>query len=200
VHSSPHHSEQEKVLLQQVAAGEEQAFRQLFELRREKVYSFAWYLTRSDIMAEEITQEIFLKIWINRRQLTDIMYFNAWLKTIVRNLSYTWLKRMALESQILHHIEKHQPEATAETEDPILLREFHRVLREAINQLPPRQKEIFLLSRREHLPHAVIAEQLDISVNTVKNHMKAALRTIRHYLERHAMGLAPAMIVLADLH
>lgn len=190
----PDHIENEKRLLQQVAAGNEHAFKQLFDLRRQKVYSFAFHLTRSDLMAEEIVQEIFLRIWLHRRQLSDILHFNAWLNTLVRNLSYTWLRRMALEASILRDLQHRSGEASVDTQDNLQIREYRRLLQQAIDDLPPRQQEIYLLSRREELSYAAIADQLGLSINTVKNHMKEALRSMRRFLESHSLTLATACL------
>ena len=190
----PDHIENEKRLLQQVAAGNEHAFKQLFDLRRQKVYSFAFHLTRSDLMAEEIVQEIFLRIWLHRRQLSDILHFHAWLNTLVRNLSYTWLRRMALEASILRDLQHRSGEASVDTQDNLQIREYRRLLQQAIDDLPPRQQEIYLLSRREELSYAAIADQLGLSINTVKNHMKEALRSMRRFLESHSLTLATACL------
>ncbi len=196
--STPQHTENEKLLLQQVASGNEQAFRQLFQVHHRKVYSFAFGLTRSAVMAEEITQEIFLKIWVHRNQLADLRYFNAWLKTLVRNLTYTWLRRMSLEELILKDIGHRSERQSDDTENAVLLREFSRLVQQAVDQLPPRQKEVYLLSRQQGLPHAVIASQLNISPNTVKQHMKSALHSIRRFLEKHGFLLAPAILVFCS--
>lgn len=188
-------NENEQLILQGVAAGDEHAFRQLFELYRQKVYSFALHLTRSDVMAEEIAQEIFLKIWIHRRQLSDIVYFNAWLKTLVRNLSFTWLRRLALEASLLRDLQVRTAEENLDTENTLRIREYRRLLEKAISELSPRQREVYLLSRQQGLSHAAIADQLGLSVNTVKNHMKEALNNLRRFLESHSLALAPAILL-----
>ncbi len=176
----------EITVLTRVARGDEPAFHQLFDQYKQKVYSFAFYLTRSEAMAEEITQEIFIKVWIHRKILSEINYFTSWLKTIVRNQSYNYLRRIANEKIMLRGIASSAEFQASVTETDVLTREYGQLLEHAIAQLPSQQRKVYLLSRQEGLKHKVIAEKMGITVSTVKNHMKAALDSIRLYLEAHA--------------
>ena len=179
----------EKELLTRLAAGEEPAFRQLFGQYKQRIYSFAFFLTRSESLAEEITQEIFIKIWINREKFTEINYFASWLRTLVRNQAYTYLRRIAHEKLILHEISLGMAHDSLSTETDVTDREYGRLLHQAIEQLPPQQKKVYLLSRKDGLKHKAIAAEMDISVNTVKNHLKAALKSIRSFLDSHTDSL-----------
>lgn len=175
----------EKDLLLQVALGDEPAFHHLFDQYKQKIYSFSYYLTRSEAMAEEITQEVFIKIWIHRERLQEINYFTSWLKTIVRNHAYNYLLRIANEKLNLQKAASGIEYEACVTETDVLGREYDKLLDQAISQLSPQQKKVYLLSRKEGLKHKTIADEMGITVNTVKNHMKAALNAIRSYLETH---------------
>ena len=180
-------------LLQQVAQGYEPAFRQLYDAHHQRIYSFALFITHSDILAEEVTQEIFIKVWTHRAELSGIRNFSAWLKTLVRNQAYTYLGRLAKERLILQEIGQRSPHSSNDTETAVLDQEYNRLLQEAINQLPSQQQKVYLLSRHQGLKHEEIAQHLGLSVNTVKNHMKAALQHIKHFLN----GRIDATIALA---
>ena len=88
----------EKTLLLQVAEADEKAFRQLYDRYRKKIASFVYLLTESPEMADEIVQEVFVKIWINRDKLQDVHHFNGWIHTITRNFVTDALKKMAAPS------------------------------------------------------------------------------------------------------
>jgi RNA polymerase sigma-70 factor (family 1) len=186
----------EKEILQQIAAGEEPAFAQLYDRYHQKLYSFAFFLTRSAELAEEITQEIFIKIWTHRHELSGINYFNSWLRTLVRNQAYDQLRRLAHERLIFKAI-AYGPEPNAPvTETDVADREYNRLLERAIDQLSPQQKIVYRLSRQEGLAQEAIAQSMGLSLNTVKNHMKAALRSIRTYLDKHTDTLILLAIAL----
>jgi RNA polymerase sigma-70 factor (family 1) len=176
-----------------VAGGSEPAFRELYDAYHQRIYSFALFITHTDILAEEITQEIFIKVWTHRQGLSGINNFNAWLKTLVRNHSYTYLNRLARERLVLTETKRRREGETYSTEADIQDNEYSRLLKEAVSQLPEQQKKVYLLSRQDGLKHEEIAGQLGISVNTVKNHMKAALKGITAFLH----GRTDALILLA---
>ena len=81
----------------QVSEGDAIAFRQLFDHYRNKIYSLGMYLTRSETLSEEIVQDVFLKVWEKREELTGINYFNAWLRTVAKNTCSNYLRSLAME-------------------------------------------------------------------------------------------------------
>ncbi|MDR0766184.1 MAG: RNA polymerase sigma-70 factor [Odoribacteraceae bacterium] len=174
----------EKELLARVAAGDERAFRRLFDCYQPRVYSFAMYVTRSAFLAEEIVQEVFMKVWIARRELAGVDYFIAYLKTIARNVASNHLKRVAHERVIMQNMFAETSPPRSVTEEEVIVNEFQCVLEDAIASLPPRQREVYLLHRCDHLKQEEIAERLGLSLHTVKEYMKKALSAIRVYVER----------------
>jgi RNA polymerase sigma-70 factor (ECF subfamily) len=172
-------------LLKSVANSELDAFRRLYDHYLQKVYAYSYFLTRSSEQAEDLTQELFAKIWIKRAELRTIENFDAWLTTLVRNSAYNFLKRHAVEQKALRRIQVSQQLESLSVEDSLINKEYSKIFQEAINQLPPQQKKVFLLSRNEGLKQEEIASNLGISLNTVKNHMKAALFSIRTYMKSY---------------
>ncbi|MDR1414435.1 MAG: RNA polymerase sigma-70 factor [Odoribacteraceae bacterium] len=174
----------ERELLARVATGDERAFRRLFDAYQPRVYSFAVYLTRSVPLAEDIVQEVFTRVWVAREEAREVEFFHAYVKTIARNVAANHLKRLARERVILGELLADAPATTSSTEDEVLENEFRRLLDEAVAALPPRQREVFLLHRRDHLKQEEIAERLHLSYHTVKEHMKKALAALRLHVER----------------
>jgi RNA polymerase sigma-70 factor (ECF subfamily) len=189
----------EQYLLKQVSEGDEVAFRQLFDHYSKKIYSLSMYLTRSEFLAEEITQDVFLKIWMRKEQLAGIEYFNAWLKTIAHNVAVNHLKRLAQEKLILERIAKETQHSNNHTENTVISLEYERILKEAIAQLSPQQQKVYLLSRQEGLKYEEIAREMQISIHTVKEYMKKALHSIRVYLNgRIDLAVALAVALFLD--
>lgn len=176
-------------LLKSIANSELDAFRCLYDHYLQKVYAYSYFLTRSSEQAEDLTQELFAKIWIKRTELKSIENFDAWLTTLVRNSAYNYLKRNAVEQKALRKIQVSQHLESLSVEDSLINKEYSKIYQEAINQLPPQQKKVFLLSRNEGLKQEEIASNLGISLNTVKNHMKAALFSIRTYMKSYVSSL-----------
>jgi RNA polymerase sigma-70 factor (ECF subfamily) len=184
----------EKDLLLRVAEGDESAFRVLYDHYRKKIYALGLFLARSESQAQELVQDVFLKIWEKRRQLREIDHFNAWLRTIARNTAINYLRARAMEKLSLDRLPVHET-STCFTEDDVADREYSLLLQAAIRQLPPQQQKVYMLHRQQGLCHEAVAEQLDISVLTSKKYMKLALRSIRIFLE-HRMDTAVLLAVI----
>ena len=172
----------EKDLLIKVAYGDEGSFKQLFNQYRHKIYSLSMYLTHSEFLAEEITQEVFLKIWLNKTQLKEVEYFTAYLKTIASNVASNYLKRIANEKIILKRLAEELTESNETTANTVIYNEYQEILEKAIQNLPPQQKRVYILSRQEGLKQEEIAEKMQLSIFTVKEYMKKALASIRSYM------------------
>jgi RNA polymerase sigma-70 factor (family 1) len=172
----------EKDVLLRVADGDEESFRFLFDQYRNKIYSLSMYLTHSEYISEEITQEVFMKIWVNRKQLEGVEYFNAYLRTIASHVASNYLKRLANEKIILQKIANETERSSETTDNTIIYNEYQAILEQAIQSLPPQQKKVYILSRHERLKQDDIARRMNLSPYTVKEYMKNALQTIRKFV------------------
>lgn len=172
----------EQDLLRQLSKGDELAFQEIYNCYRRKVVAFALLLTESPYLAEEIVQEVFMKLWIHRRKLGDVQNFNAWLHTVTRNLVSDALKKIAREK--LTQKEVILDAVTVEMNDPsgyTALKEKELLLRKAIERLSPQQQLVYKLSREDGLANKDIATRLHISNKTVKNHLTSGMHLIREY-------------------
>jgi RNA polymerase sigma-70 factor (ECF subfamily) len=171
-----------KGLLLRVSEGDEYAFAQLFKTHYNQLGDYIMRITESKQLTQEIVQDVFLKIWINRRSLATIDCFKAYLMVVARNHAFNCLKQIAREksrrkewaNSVLHLALNN----TAET----ALTDSRQLIDEAIELLPPRQKNVYLLSRREGISQEAIAQKLNISHETVKKHMVLALRFLKNHL------------------
>lgn len=174
----------------------EDAFRKLFEMFKDKVYSYSIHITRSEIIAEDITQEVFIKLWIQIASLSEINNLEAWIITITRNLCFNHLKKKAIEHKVMNLVSNRDQErnASENTDDYILYKDQLNRLARIVNGLPSQQKIIFNLNRNEGMKNEEISRQLNISTHTVKSHFVKALLKIREVLQTH-----PAIIISAFL-
>lgn len=175
----------EKSLLNQVALGDESAFRIVFDHYRDAIFAFALKVTRHESIAEETVQDVFMKIWINRSGLGEIRNFADFLYIIARNHTFNSLRSLARERKLNIDTTADLQIAGVSTEAVILQRDYDRLLLQAVAQLPPQQKLVYTLGRQQGLSREEIAAQMNISPGTVKVHMAQALRTLRTYFKDH---------------
>ncbi|PWV56141.1 RNA polymerase sigma factor [Chitinophaga sp. S165] len=178
----PDQPDNEKILLQRIREGAQDAFKAIYARYNEKIYSLAYHLTRSEVVAEEIVQDVFLKVWMQKETLPEIRDFESWLFILARNYIYTWLKTSARRQAHEMLADDHVSVEPLEVDAAIHRKELENLLREAIRQLSPQQQQVYILFREEQLTREAIAGRLGLSSETVKVHMSRAMRSIRAYI------------------
>ena len=169
-------------LLLGVAQGNEKAFDKLFQAYKSKIYAYAMHFTRSKSSSEEIVQEIFLKLWIQKNNLLQIERFEAYLYTITRNYCFDHLKKIA-HAQAAKQEWQHLAQPNYEdAETRAVCNNYDLLVQQAMELLPPRQKKIYALSFYHGHRYEEIAKDLHISRNTVKVHLAKARSAIRKYI------------------
>ena len=173
-------------LFAQIAKDNEQSFSELFKRYDKRIYPFVLKMIRSESLAEEITQEIFIKIWNNRSRLVDIDRPDSYILTLAARHTLDHIKKRLNEKKMLQRLSVIiGGEGVDATGELMNFRDSSALLQQAIDKLPAQQKKVFLLSREEGLNYQEIGERMSISGNTVRNHLVEALRSIRSYLDRH---------------
>jgi RNA polymerase sigma-70 factor (ECF subfamily) len=178
----------EEDLLHRIICGDEGAFAQLFDRYKDKLFAYGRKITKSEEVAEEIVQDVFLKIWTNRKKINPELAFDAYLFKITKNLALNFLQQAARDKKHWDRLTNYfqqLPERNS-TEDFLVSAEYQRMLTEAVAQLPPRRKLVFSMSRQEGMTHAEIAKALKLSPGTVKIHIIHAVKSIKDYLRIHA--------------
>lgn len=174
----------EKELLAKVAKGDESAFGLLYNQYSKKVYVFAIQLLNSEILAEEVMQLAMLKLWQMEDGINAIQNLDAYLRVISRNISYNMLRRLKLEQKANDDLGKDWLEEHNETEEQIILKDTKKILKEAIEALPPQQKLVYQLCHEEGLKYEEAAKKLNLSPLSVQTYMKLALRFLRNYVSK----------------
>lgn len=171
----------EKALLAKIAAGDERAFRELFNLYNKRFYAVALKMTRSDEVAQDIVQDVFMSIWSKRESLVDVDNPSSYFFTVVYRRIFHHFRKLALEKKLLR-IALPEKESVNTTDEMILAHESKNLISQAIAKLPPQQRLVFELSKQQGLSREDVARQLDISPNTVKNHLLDAIKFIRAFI------------------
>ena len=183
----------EKDLLSLASQANEGAFTSLFHMYKHKLYAYIFRLTESEMLAEDIVQDVFMKLWNEHPSLNSIDNFGSYLFRMSKNQVINHFKRMAHETLIIAEIFHEKPLGHNETQDIISLKDVEKILAEILEKLPPQQKTVYYLSKEDGKTYEEIADLLKISPNTVKNHIVQAMSTVRAQLRKHA----DTMLILA---
>ncbi|MCG8310097.1 MAG: RNA polymerase sigma-70 factor [Cytophagales bacterium] len=172
-------------LIGRLKKDDKEAFNLLFYMYAEKLFKFSLTFFNDEAEAEEIVQEVFLKIWLNRQAIRNPATFNSYIYTIAKNLIFNNLKKNIYKKKYESFFYSNGEKYRNDTENEVFYEETRRMIDKALDQLPRKRKEVFLMSRRDGLKNREIAEKLDISIKTVETHMSLTLK----YLKSHFPGI-----------
>ncbi len=161
------------------------AFQLLFDRYKDHIYRVAMLYAKSPATAEEIVQEVFLKVWLNRNHLFLIRSFESWLYTVARNMILNHARRLATEWKVSVRYARQQTSQESTTDYKIRQAQYEELLRKALSKLPPQQATIFRMAKEDKLTYLQIALKLKISPFTVKTHLSRSLHTVKAYLKDH---------------
>lgn len=182
-------------LLQKIAAGDEHAFSLFYYKYNKTVFLFAYRILDNESYAEELMQEVMLKIWMLGDELLSINSLESYLRVMCRNRCYNKLRQLRREAGKKKEATVGWKDESNETEETILLNEAKGLYEKAIAKLPAQQREVYNLCQIQGLKYEEAAKQLNISVLTVQSYMKIALRSVRNTMRDHG-GVAAILITL----
>lgn len=187
---SPHiNTEQETALLIRMAAGDMDAFDQLYWHYQRAVYQNAIKLTRNELVAEDIVQEVFIALWEKRETLDTQRSVGGWLFVTSYNRTVNALKKQLREAMAIRELGKEEAEP-----DPDISNIQLAIIEEAVSALSPQKRRVFELCKLQGLSYEEAAAALNISRHTVKEYLGAAMAFIRDYAQQHP---GAGMLVLA---
>jgi RNA polymerase sigma-70 factor (family 1) len=165
------------------------SFQQLFNTWYNTLCNYAYSFLKDRDTSEDIVQEVFVRIWEDRPQIIGTEGVRYYLFTAVRNNCISRLRKE--KRQVVLSLDEGMPTPAPERrEDP----DYRALVRIAIDELPPRCREVFLLSRFSKMTYKDIARSLDISEKTVENQLGKALKLIRAFLKGKGVYLAWALV------
>lgn len=189
--TNPENNEKELLLL--LIAGEEKGFEGLYNLYNRSIFNFIIKYVSSVPLAEDLTQEVFIKMWENRRQLKEVRSFKAYLFISARNHTLNNLKLVFRSEVAIGEVLSGFTDLRNDTEDDVLHKEYLQFLKETLNNLPERTREIFKLCREQEKSYDEVAKSLNISRNAVKNHMVRSMKFLSSSIKKE-FGLSLTLL------
>ncbi|WP_442590715.1 RNA polymerase sigma factor [Pedobacter sp. AW31-3R] len=175
----------EEQLLLKLKDGSETAFSELYEIYVKRIYAFALNILKSPVLAEDIVQEVFIRLWETSANLDPKLSLQAYLFTIARNLSLNVIRKASKETLITDEIARYAQDKNGNGLTFTEHRQTREFIAQAVSQLPPQRKLIYELCHGKGYTYKQAAEELGIKDATINSQMVKAIRAIRQYLIRN---------------
>lgn len=192
---------EEKKLLYRVGDNDKDAFRNLYLLYYPRLRAYVLKFVKAPQYAEDIVQDAFLKLWEIRNTIDPEKNFSGYIFTITKNLIFKFFKTAAYHEEMVDDvlISYFPGPGDSNVQENAEWKELHAAIQHAIQLLPPKRKEVFLLCREENLSYDQVSTKLGISRNTIKEHMVHAMKFIREHLKAQSIISisAPILTLLA---
>lgn len=165
--------------------GDVKAFRQIFDHYYPRLLKFCAHIFHSQLEAEEVVQDIMVKLWQIRAQVDASQSLDSFLFTLARNKAYDRLRKISADRKLREKLWYQMQKQVGDAESSLIWKDYQLLTEQAVAILPPQRQKIFRMSREEGLTHEEIATCLNLSPKTVNNHLTLALQSIRQYLAPH---------------
>ncbi|MFB2119113.1 RNA polymerase sigma-70 factor [Parapedobacter sp. 2B3] len=185
--------------IRRLIAGDEVAFGGVYDFHSGQVYQLAFRFLKDTAWSEEIVQDVFLKLWLNREGLDEQGNIWLYLYVLTKRLCLNKLREVRKSAVLFEQLMRNMEIAGNLSEEQLMADELERHAQRLISRLPKQQQLIFKLSREEGLTHNEIAQRLGLSPNTVKNHMVQALKTLKSTLQQSGYNYVLALIFLSQV-
>jgi RNA polymerase sigma-70 factor (family 1) len=173
-------------LLDECAKDNLKAFNELFERYSTKLFNYGLRYVKDESFAEEAMMDVMYWIWEKRHSLNIYGEFQYYIFRAMKNATIKAMRNKAMATVPVETIENHEAFTTAPADHNLKVKEIAVQYNEKLNLLSPQRKLVFRMSREEDLSHAEIADSLNLSINTVKNHISASLSHFRKQLGAYA--------------
>ncbi len=190
---------EERELLLKMQSGDERAFEILYRMHSSTVYRKILGMVKVADIADEITQELFVKVWRKRELIDPEKKFIFYILQMAGNLVYDFYRKMAREQKLMDEVIAISTELYSHTEEDLIYKESRAIIDQAIAALPPQQARVFTLCKLEGKSYAEVGDLLGISTSTISNHIVQATKTLKHILsgsEKAAIGLLSLVFFL----
>jgi len=174
----------ELLLLQQIAAGDEKAFRSLVNIYNPVLFPGINRIVKDTDVSQDILQETYLRLWLYRDKMPTIENPRAWILKIAYRRAFTVLEVSKNQFKIKEGISRHISSSHVEIEKSLDFNTLNNLVKTAVSRLPPQQKKVYQFSRVEGYSQNEIAEMMGLAPQTVKNTMGRALQFIRDHITK----------------
>ncbi|WP_158798360.1 RNA polymerase sigma factor [Pedobacter sp. L105] len=169
-------------LLGLLKLGDKRVFDHFYKSYSLPIYRKLLKMTKVDILAEELMQDVFVRLWDKRHLIESGQPFKSYLYTIAQNIVYDFYRKAAREERLQSEVKAFSTELYHHTEEKIFFKETREILDKAINQLPAQQKLVFTLCKMEGKSYEEVSKTLGISTSTINGHIVKATKNIKEYM------------------
>lgn len=181
----------ESDLINMLIEGRKSAFEQLYYRYSNRVFNVSFFLLKDTGWSEDVVQEVFVKLWENRSRLQCNQNLWTYLYVLTKRHALNKLRSVKRFNACFERMSTQLPEPENSLHDAVVAKELTENIKKMLGSLPVQQRTAFSLSRLEGFSHREIAEQLNISPNTVKNHIVQAIKHLKNkYLQKHLLLLS----------
>jgi RNA polymerase sigma-70 factor (family 1) len=191
----------EKLLLIQLRNGNERAFNYFYERHSLIIYRKIKKMVKVDTLADELMQDVFVRLWDKRHLIDPEKSLKAYLFLIAQNMVYDFYRKLGREERLQSEVAATFSELYQHTEEEVILKETTAILNEAIEHLPAQQKLVFRMCKLEGKSYQQVSEELGISTSTINQHIVRATKSIKDFMFNYnhvAVHLLVASVI-ADL-
>lgn len=185
----------ERELLQRLRDGDHAAFEQLYHAYKVKLIANSLRLLKSRELVEELLQDLFLKLWEQRRKIDPEQSINAYLYKLANNMAYDTFRKISRDKRLYGYLLSTMESHYDHIESYLFSKENREELRKAIDLLPPQQKKVFILCKLEEKSYEEVSQLLHITTGTINNHIHRANLFLKDYFtSRSRSGVAIAIL------
>lgn len=182
-------------IIKRFKEGDVEAFDEIYHIYSKKMFHFALGMIKDQDISKDLVQEVFVNLWEKRDQLDPGLNFDNYLFTIAYNSIRKFFRKRSIETKFVDQIVNKSPELIESVEGTVIYNELIELASKTIENLPPKRKMVYKLSRQEGMKIKEIASKLDISPRTAENHLSKALK----YLKKELAGITLLMLLFFHL-
>jgi RNA polymerase sigma-70 factor (family 1) len=176
----------ESEIVKKIRSGDKAAFKLLYTRYNKSLFILARQLLKDNHLAEDAVQDIFIKLWLTREKLNTEKSIKSFLFTCLKNHVLNLIRNQKRRIIAAYELKEAYHPVTNCTEDAIQFSEYQKILHTGLNSMPEKRREIYRLKMYEGLSNDQIAQKMEISINTVKEHYQLGRKFIKSYLKDHA--------------
>ena len=176
----------DKKIIKRFKEGDAEAFDAIYHNYSKKMFHFALGLVKDEDISKDLVQEVFVNLWEKRGQVDLNLNFDNYIFTIAYNSIRKYFRKKSIETKVIDHLVKNSPEIIESVDGTVIYNELLELASKTIENLPPKRKIVYKLSRQEGMKIKEIASKLNISTRTAENHLAKALK----YLKEELSGIS----------
>lgn len=179
-------------LLNQCKLNDERAFNTLFDRYFKRLYNFGYGLIQDENVAKEIAMDVMMRLWQKKGELVIGDELLPYLFRSIKNAVYNYWRKAKIITHSLEVFEDSLQNSVPSADSNLEFKELEKQYADFLNEMPEQRRKIFHLSRNENLTYAEIADQLNLSVHTVRNQMSSSVR----YFRKHMGDITKLIIII----